>query len=189
MSEKIVRLVLPGAPRTKKNSQRIAPINYVKNGKRMKVYRIQPSKAYERWFKNLLTYTPVYKQQVGSVLPLPLANDFNLGMRVYLQNSRGGDLVGYQEAVLDALQAPVWRKKVEEHYGIKTEKLVKKRDGIGIYQDDAQCVGTDDCRIAGVDSRPRIEVTLTFFGEPRKFVELADAQGSLFDDDDEEDEF
>ena len=188
MSEKVVRLVLPGPPRTKKNSQRIAPISFVKNGKKMRVYRIQPSKAYERWFKNLLTYSLVYRQQLSSILPLPLANDFNLGMAVYLKDERRGDLVGYQESVLDALQAPVWRKKVEENYGIKTEKLVKKRDGIGIYQDDAQCIGTDGCRIAGVDSRrPRIEVVLTFYGEPRKYVELADSQGNLFDD--EEDEF
>lgn len=179
---KTVRLTLPGAPVTKKNSPRIAPIVMNRGGKKVKIYKIQPSKVYERWAKEMLTYSAVFKAQIAGKLPLPLGNAFNLGIHVYLSNAREGDLIGYQESVLDILQETVWRTKEYEEFGVKLKKQVCVRKGLGIYYDDKQCVSTDGCRIMGIDrERPRIEVTLTFFGDPARFVPAAAAeQPSLF---------
>lgn len=185
---KTVRLTLPGAPVTKKNSPRIAPIIMNRGGKQVKVYRIQPSKQYERWAKDMLTYQPLFTAQLGDKLPLPLSNPFNLAIHVYLSNARDGDLIGYQESVLDILQATVWRDKEYEEYGRKFTKKVCVRRGLGIYQDDKQNVSTDGCRIMGIDrERPRIEVTLTFYGEPARFVPIAGGnQQGLFKEEEED---
>lgn len=181
---KTVRLTLPGPPVTKKNSPRIAPIRIDSGGKQTKVFRIQPSKQYERWAKEMLTYEPLFRNQLSGVLPLPLANPFNLGIHVYLANAREGDLIGYQESVLDILQATVWREKEYEEFGLKLKKQVCVRRGLGIYFDDKQNVSTDGCRIMGVDrERPRIEVTLTFYGEPVRYdLTGSGSQGSLFEE-------
>jgi len=184
---KRVRITLPGHPVTKKNSPRIAPILMNRGGKQVKVYRIQPSKQYERWAKEMLTYAAVFKSQLAGQLPLPLGNPFNLGIHVYLANARDGDLIGYQESVLDILQETVWREKEYVEFGIKLKKQVCVRRGLGIYFDDKQNVSTDGCRIMGIDrERPRIEVTLTFFGEPFQYVKPAAVeQGSLFDEEED----
>lgn len=183
---KTVRLQLPGPPVTKKNSPRIAPIKFRRNGKEMKVYRIQPSKQYERWAKEMLTYRPILNAQLSGKLPLPLGNPFNLGVHVYAANARVGDLIGYQEAVLDILQETVWRTKEYEEFGLKLKKQVCVRKGLGIYYDDAQCVSMDGCRIMGIDrERPRIEVTLTFYGEPFRYQLESGEQGNLFEEEED----
>ena len=184
---KMIRLTLPGEPVTKKNSPRIAPIKINRGGKETKVFRIQPSKQYERCAKEMLTYAPLFQAQLAGKLPLPLANPFNLGIHVYLANAREGDLIGYQESVLDILQATVWREKECEEFGIKLKKQVCVRRGLGIYFDDKQNVSTDGCRIMGVDrERPRIEVTLTFYGEPVRYdLTGSGSQGSLFEEEED----
>ena len=184
---KTVRLTLPGAPVTKKNSPRIAPIRMNRGGKQTKVFRIQPSKQYERWAKEMLTYAPIFHAQLAGKLPLPLANPFNLGIHVYLANAREGDLIGYQESVLDILQATVYREKEYQEFGLTLKKQVCVRRGLGIYFDDKQNVSTDGCRIMGVDrERPRIEVTLTFYGEPVRYdLTGSGSQGSLFDEEED----
>ena len=158
-----------------------------RGGKKVRIYKIQPSKQYERWAKEMLTYAAVFKAQLAGKLPLPLGNPFNLGIHVYLANARAGDLIGYQESVLDILQETIWREKEYEEFGVKLKKQVCVRKGLGIYFDDNQNVSTDGCRIMGIDrERPRIEVTLTFFGEPFQYVPSAAAeQGSLFDEEDD----
>jgi len=184
---KTVRLTLPGPPVTKKNSPRIAPILINRGGKQTKVFRIQPSKQYERWAKEMLTYAPLFHAQLAGKLPLPLANPFNLGIHVYLANAREGDLIGYQESVLDILQATVYREKEYQEFGLTLKKQVCVRRGLGIYFDDKQNVSTDGCRIMGVDrERPRIEVTLTFYGEPVRYdLTGSGSQGSLFDEEED----
>lgn len=189
MTERKVSIILPGAPVTKKNSPRIAPIQYQKNGRSCKIYKIQPSKAYERWAKHINSYAPLIRRQLEP-LPLPLANDFNLAIKVWVNRARPGDLVGYQESVLDILQATVYREKEYEEFGRKLKKTVRVREGVGIYQDDRQCISTDGCRIAGIDRQnPRVEVSLTFYGDLKQFIlPPAAEQGSLFEEEDEEEE-
>lgn len=184
---KTVRLTLPGPPVTKKNSPRIAPIRINRGGKQTKVFRIQPSKQYERWAKEMLTYAPLFHAQLAGKLPLPIANPFNLGIHVYLANAREGDLIGYQESVLDILQATVYREKEYQEFGLTLKKQVCVRRGLGIYFDDKQNVSTDGCRIMGVDrERPRIEVTLTFYGEPVRYdLTGSGSQGSLFEEEED----
>ncbi len=190
MTERKVSIILPGAPVTKKNSPRIAPIQYQKNGRSFKIYKIQPSKAYERWAKHINSYAPLICRQLEP-LPLPLANDFNLAIKVWVNRARPGDLVGYQESVLDILQATVYREKEYEEFGRKLKKTVRVRQGVGIYQDDRQCISTDGCRIAGIDRQnPRVEVCLTFYGDLKQFIlPPAAEQGLLFEEEEKEEDF
>lgn len=187
MKETKVSIILPGAPVTKKNSPRIAPIRYMKGGRQVTIYKIQPSKAYERWAKSINSYGPLIRRQLEA-LPLPLANSFNLAIKVWVARARFGDLVGYQESVLDILQATFYREKVMEENGAKFTKTVRVREGVGIYQDDAQCVSTDNCRVAGIDrTNPRVEVTLTFYDDLKQFIlPPAAEQGSLFEEEEED---
>lgn len=149
----MLRLVIPGAPRTKKTSNRIVRIGRGENA----FNKILPSEAYENWFK----------QSMGLIVP-PLRvwarqNNFDLPIRgqvwvkaiFYAENANVGDLTGYEQGLADFLQSPRMSKK--------TGKLT--RDGAGVIDDDKQIASWDGSRVRIDRADPRIELEIRPFQE------------------------
>ena len=83
---------------------------------------------------------------------LPIAGLVNCQALIY-RDRNTGDLLGYEEALADWLQAPK----------IRDGKMV--RQGAGIILDDRQIVQWDGSRLLKDAADPRIEVTLTVVKE------------------------
>ncbi len=84
------RLVVFGAPRTKKNSSRV-----VKAGRFTKVL---PSEAYERWEAMALP-----QMRIARAGRPPITEDVNV-RAVFYRDAARGDAVGYYQALADALE-------------------------------------------------------------------------------------
>ena len=111
------RIVLDGAPRTKKTSNRI-----IRAGNRR---RILPSKAHERWFGAVF---PKLAQVAGLLAPrLPLRVPVNVAATFYRDAERG-DAVGYYQALADLLE----RAGVVEN-----DVLIRSWDGSRLRKDAA----------------------------------------------------
>lgn len=163
----IIRVMLPGAPRTKKNSPRVFMIG--------KIPKVLPSKAYCEWFDNVLSHAILIQRPiVAACIPLPLDNKVEVSADIYMERDSRADECGFMQAIGDCIQAPVlgWKKR-------KDGRVVKRetRQGLGIIRDDYQIHWTG-VRI-GIDrQRPRIELAITVIGEPRS----TPVQPGMFED-------
>lgn len=146
----IISITIPGAPRTKKTSQRI-----VRFGKNREHIRVLPSEEYEAWFARTLLYKGRIRRELREA-PLPLSGPIHV-QAVFYRERAAGDLTGFMQAIADALQVEKFRRN-------KKGQLVKVRDGLGIIQDDSQIVNWDGTRAEKDPERPRIEVTIAPLG-------------------------
>lgn len=161
-----LRITLPGAPRTKKTSNRIVRFKgRGRDGNMREFISIRPSEAYEEWLGNLLTYAPVINSQILKaagplgLMALPFVNKVSIACHVYQEVDRG-DLLGYLNAVADAIQAPKYRQTKDGRY-----KTV--REGLNIIEDDRQIVNWDDSHPYVDKDRPRSELIITVQGSFR----------------------
>lgn len=113
-----LRLVIPGAPRTKKTGQRIVKVG--------KFSKILPSKAYMDWEKTALSIMAPHVARQSSLLPLSL--DLNCEALIYRDAERG-DACNYYQAIADMLQkAGV----------IRNDVLIRQWDGSRLLKDAAR---------------------------------------------------
>lgn len=159
---KVVCLVLPGPPRTKKTSNRIVGIGRPCRmcGKK-EHQKVMPSDAHEEWFATMMTYAPAVRSQiVAQGLDIPIEYPVAVRALVY-RDANQGDFTGYANAIGDLLQAPRFKDG-------KTT-----REGLGIIDDDRQIQHWDGTRLLKDASNPRIEIELTILEEWATQQELA----------------
>ena len=187
------RFSIPGPPRTKKTSSRIVTIPGKKDaeGNRGKGFtKILPSEAFEDWLEAAVLQGARIRmelQQQGARLPfrIPVA----LRMLFY-RDRETGDLNGFEQAVCDALQIPLYRfpcadcKKATIAEGPpatctgckkKLHQGKQHRKGIGIIADDVLVRSKDGSRLLKDSARPRVDIEISEFLE-----EPVQAEG-LFD--------
>ncbi len=147
----MLRLVIPGAPRTKKTSNRIVRIGRGENA----FNKILPSEAYENWFKQSISLIvpPLRVWARQNRVDLPIRGQVWVEAIFYAENANVGDLTGYEQGLADFLQSPRMSKKT----GTLT------RDGAGIIDDDKQIASWDGSRVRIDRLEPRIEVTIRPF--------------------------
>lgn len=133
-----IRLVIPGAPRTKKTSNRV-----VRCGGFTKVL---PSKAHEDWFRSAMV--AVWFKQPPITGPVRVSATF-------FRDADRGDMTGYMQALADFLQTRKLNAK---------GKMI--RDGAGVIADDSQIVSWDGTRMDKDKANPRIEVEIAEVGTP-----------------------
>jgi hypothetical protein len=146
-------------------------------------FSVQPSEAYHRWFEEQY----VLRKTVTNALEragvkLPILAPVNLQAIVYRDAERG-DLLGYLQAIADAIQCDIWKcgvckKKTAvlgkcPHCNAAVAFMTHSRKGLGIIGDDAQIVSLDGSELRKDADRPRIEITLTT---------TKAAQGGLFEE-------
>jgi len=137
----MISFTIPGAPRTKKTSNRLV----VAGG----CYKVLPSKAYCRWLDVALQWGALIRTQARQQgHALPLAGPVSI-RAIFYRDANRGDLTGYEQALADALQAPAYR-------GLRQSRL-----GMGIIQDDRQIAHWDGSRLAVDREDPRIEVEVS----------------------------
>jgi Holliday junction resolvase RusA-like endonuclease len=119
--------VIPGAPRTKKNSSRF--------DLRGKFPRKLPSKAYQTWHEAARASFDADIRALTTAGRIPIGRPVRLSATFY-RDRRSGDLVGYQQALADFLEAE------------------------GVLTNDRFVVSWDGTRADKDAARPRIEVTL-----------------------------
>jgi hypothetical protein len=142
-------IVINGAPRTKKTSNRIVQIKGKGGGRGFT--KILPSEAHEAWFKAAMTQVPIITSLFAqSGISIPIAGDLAVKALFY-RDRESGDLLGYEQALADFLQEPKYRK--DKVTGMP--KMV--RNGAGVYLDDVQIVSWDGSRLMKDAGRPRIE--------------------------------
>jgi Holliday junction resolvase RusA-like endonuclease len=151
-----VRFVIPGDPRTKKNSGQIITLarriwNPTLRRHEMKKFpKIMPSPQYLEWFKQAMQYMPVIRRAIESKgVCLPISGDIAIAATFYRSIDHASDLNGYMQALGDFLQSPVIRKEKQT------------RDGAGIIEDDSQIFSWDGTRQKIDRTNPRIEVVIT----------------------------
>ena len=203
----IVRFTLNSRPATKKTSNQIFPfiggqslttmiekLRRVPGGKgfhgacvRILMseinFSVQPSKVYLDWFEEqyILRGTVTGALQRAGV-KLPIMAPVNLQAVVYRDAERG-DLLGYLQAIADAIQCDLWKcggcnKKTAvlgkcPHCNAAIAFMTHSRKGLGIIGDDAQIVSLNGSELRKDADRPRIEITLTT---------TKAAQGGLFEE-------
>jgi len=112
----LVAFTIPGAPRTKKTSNRI-----VRAGKFTKVL---PSKAHEAWFDAVFLETKTRARRATKV-DLPINHPVNVRALFY-REALTGDATGYYQALADLLEAA----------GVVTnDKLLVSWDGSRLSKD------------------------------------------------------
>jgi hypothetical protein len=138
-----------GSPRTKKTSNRVVPVGHF--------HRVLPSLAFVEWFNSSMRSVPIITSKLQAAgVSLPILGDVHVKAMFYRDADRG-DLLGYEQALADFLQAPRYR-------GAK-----RVRDGAGIIDDDRQIISWDGTRMGKDAASPRIEVEVTLIGpEPGK---------------------
>lgn len=124
-------LVVEGAPRTKKTSNRLVRVR----GRHV----VLPSKANEDWTASAMLQLRAGLRRAASDLPVVLLPYFtqpvNVRALIYRDANRG-DAVGYYQAIADALEAA------------------------GVVENDRLCVSWDGSRMLVDRARPRVEITL-----------------------------
>lgn len=152
-------IVIPGAPRTAKNSPMI--IRGIKHPV------LLPSPAYREWTQHVLSYRDQIRSHLASLIPI--VGPVSMQALIY-RESLTGDAVGYYQAIADVLQSQVWscesckRKTPEErpsecrHCGCFALKLTRK--GLGIIEDDKLIMDWDGSRLMKDAQRPRVELTI-----------------------------
>lgn len=164
-----LKITLPGPPRTKKTHNRIVKFTgRDKKGNQREFLSVRPSEAYEDWLKNILTNTIPIKRQLldygrsQGLVKLPILNDVSVACHIY-RDKNGGDLLGYLNAVADAIQEP--------RYTWSNGKQKKTRDGLGIIDDDVQIVAWDGSQMLLDRDRPRVELSITIIGMVRAKID------------------
>jgi Holliday junction resolvase RusA-like endonuclease len=130
-------LVIPGAPRTKKTSNRI-----VRVGGSRKSFKILPSAAHESWFERAMLLMRAEFRALTIAGLAPIARPVHV-RAIFYRDAARGDLVGYQQALADFLERA------------------------GIIVNDKYVVSWDGTRLEVDRGRPRIEVTVTVLHAPR----------------------
>ena len=140
------------APATKKTSNRI-----VKFGKNKEFTKILPSEKYEQWHDLCMLHRGRILSGLRNV-PLPLKCRVQVKASVYLAGDYG-DLLGYEQAIADVLQAEKWSKAKNG----KPSKML--RTGLGIIVDDVLIESWDGSRRYFPDPKPRVELIITTMEE------------------------
>ncbi len=149
---KVVTIIVPGTPRTKKNSPQIV--------RAMGRAVLVPSKAYKGWFRDAMTYAGSIRAQLAAAgLELPITAEVSVAA-VFYRDALRGDATGYYDGLADWLQAPRVRN------GRQT------RNGAGIIDDDRQIRDWDGSRLLKDADNPRIEARITILEEPQGRLEL-----------------
>lgn len=150
-----IRIVIPGAPRTKKTSNRI-----VKMGKFSKVL---PSEAFMEWFKEAMRMVPAIKSFARREgIELPFKGPVHVKALFFLENAIQGDLVGYAQAIGDFLQEP------KINFKVNPPRLT--RDGAGLITDDKMIASWDGSRVRIDRQNPRIEIEIRPYQEHMEMV-------------------
>mgnify|MGYP000724000870 CR=1 FL=1 len=145
---KMIRVTLPGKPRTKKTSNRI-----VRFGRNKEHIKVMPSEAYEEWLDEVLSLAPIIRSQLKQAgANLPIANEVSVAAIVYRDRNQG-DLIGFLNAIADAIQAPQFNDR---------NKCIRK--GLGLIEDDRQIVCWDGSRMLVDAQRPRVELEIEIIG-------------------------
>lgn len=168
MTGTAVSFTIPGPCRTKKTSQQLIKISPKGGGRPFQ--KIIPSKAHEAWFKSALTYVPIIKLKLLRDVDLPIAGDVAV-LALFYRDRASGDLLGYEQALADFLQEPIYR--MDKRTG--KQKLARK--GAGVIRDDVQIVSWDGSRLMKDADNPRIEVTIQVVRERATPMELDLAEG------------
>lgn len=156
MSEITVRFEIESPPRTKKTSNRIVRIK-CRDGRTFQ--KIMPSKAYMTWFKAAMRQVLMIRTLARDQgVSLPLSGPVHVSA-VFYRDADRGDLTGYEQALADFLQEPLFRPK---------------RNGAGVIRDDRQVVSWDGSRLDVDRSRPRIEVMVRALGAQQEILPLAE---------------
>lgn len=157
---------IPGACRTKKTSNRIVQIKG-KNGGRG-FTKILPSEAHEAWYAAAMLWAPqICRELEAGGLRLPITAPVEVEA-IFYRDRESGDLLGYEQALADWMQADRWTKPQPG----KRTKLIRK--GAGIIDDDKMIVSWDGSRLAKDAARPRIEVTVYVLEPEQVALELAE---------------
>lgn len=154
----VFTFTVTGPPRTKKNSPIPTPAR-TKDGRAF--VRILPSKAYRQWLKAALQQSPAIRARLARAgARLPIRGSVAIRALVY-RESRTGDLLGYLDALADALQEPLCNA-----HGKTT------REGMGIIADDRLVVSWDGSRLLKDSACPRVEVQIEVVGEGPGMLEF-----------------
>lgn len=136
-------------PATKKTSQ----IATMKNGRHL----ILPSQRYQEWARAVLRLGPDLRRQIEAAgYQLPIKHPVEV-TALFFRERNIGDLLGYEQALADILQAP--RTIIKPDGSVKTT-----RRGLGIIDDDRLIVSWDGSRPQKDPARPRVEVTIRTLG-------------------------
>ncbi len=169
-------------PKTKKNTG--VPITVTRpnkqSGKMSTFTFMLPSEAYRDWFDGVLSYTHLIIAPLRAAgIPLPLANQVGIAATIYMDRDSRADLCGFLQAIGDCIQAPIVKDKPRPAKKGGGWELKETRKGLGLIMDDYQIVSWDGSRIAIDRARPRVELAITVFGEPRT---VARQEGLAFED-------
>ena len=127
----MIRFTIPVRPRTKKNHGQLVTL---KNGRQMML----PSKSYKEFEKEVLNFIKAHPE-----LKLHIDEPINLECHFYKDKNYKSDLVGYLQAIQDAL--------------VKAEVLV---------DDNTNIVATTDGSFVELDrNNPRVVVRITYYSE------------------------
>jgi Holliday junction resolvase RusA-like endonuclease len=116
----MIRFVIPGAPRTKKNSSMLSF--------RGRAPRMLPSKAFREWNKQAQICLMLIHGELGGSPLLPLMVPVNCRALFFLDRDWRGDAVGYYQALADAL---------EEGGIVENDRLITQWDGSRVMVDAA----------------------------------------------------
>lgn len=127
----MLKFIIPVRPRTKKNHGQLITL---KNGRQMML----PSKSYKEFEKEVLKFIKEHPE-----LRVKIDKPVNLECHFYKDKNYKSDLVGYLQAIQDAL--------------VKAEVL---------EDDNTNIVATTDGSFVELDRQnPRVEITIKFYGE------------------------
>lgn len=177
----VISFELPVQPRTKKTSNRIVRLG--KNRAKLSLHysdgdvggscpkcraavfvsieeaarKVMPSDEYEQFALECMWFRGSLRQAID--FPLPITGPVAVKATFYRAGNYG-DLLGYEQALADVMQAEAWTKA-------KPGKAPKKRrDGLGLIVDDKQIRSWDGSRLMiGV---PHIEVEIAILGESQE---------------------
>lgn len=142
-------IVLPIRPVTKKTSNDIIKIG--------NFHKVMPSELYREWFTAAMVYAMPIRhalQRSGIVLPISVPVQVTA---IFYRERLAGDLLGYEQALADWLQAPRFSKTSRDKWG----RPKQSRDGAGIITDDALIESWDGSRLAKDADYPRIELKIS----------------------------
>jgi len=164
---KVITVTLPGAPRTKKTSNRVVMLG--KGDNRHPV--VLPSEAFEGWLKTLLTFRAMIQRQIRDTgVQIPVEYPVQIFARVF-RDRDAGDFTGYAQAIGDAIQDSSWHcegcnknvldSRLPQHREVcKVAKLSARRKGLGLILDDAQIDNWDGTRLLIDRDNPRVELEI-----------------------------
>ena len=131
-----IRIIIPGGPRTTKNSSTLN----LRGKHPIKL----PSKAYRAWFRDAMWYAPILRLKlIATGAQLPLKGWLTIEAWFYLDAAYRSDLGGLFQGLTDWLQMPKG-----------------KRNGAGIIVDDYQFIEVKGLYRRLDREKPRIEAVI-----------------------------